>query len=490
LKAGLFASVADKDMPCRVDGCGNTWPWSGVDQMKNLGQPPPQRMCDEHLADFNALADQEVPCRNPGCSNTWTWKRGAQLYLLQKTEKLKPPSRLCSDCFGQEKSLADVEIGCRVSSCDRTWTWTRDAQVKHRAWVRRLQAKIQSEEEAEARPEREAKEIPAQASAEPAPDGAAEQKTAEGEASEGEALPTEAKPPEAPAVPQKKKRRNRKKKRRKVPEGPPEKMCQICAAKFSRLEPIELPCKVHGCTRTATWSRDAQLRAWSAMHTEDIEVQPTPPKRMCNICRDFCRLESDKQVPCGRPGCENTWTWKTGAQLQAQLAEKKHDPIRLCDSCAKGEFLVAGAAGGQLVAGAEVMPCVVTGCEGAWTYLPGMELSPSREGEEPPDRMCDKCRVERELAPRGPALGQVVPPREPPVEGESGQDAPVAAEEGSLAGEAEESASDTPVVEAKVEGAQESAEPETASTEAPVESSEGSSSKPEAESPEPEPSND
>ncbi len=93
---------------------------------------------------------------------------------------------------------------------------------------------------------------------------------------------------------------------------------------------------------------------------------------------------------------------KTGAQLQAFLAGKLEDPIRLCDECAKGEQREnppsqparrsqSGAT--DLVASGEVMPCVVPGCEGSWLYTPGMQLARARAGEVPRDRQCESCRT-------------------------------------------------------------------------------------------------
>ena len=97
-------------------------------------------------------------------------------------------------------------------------------------------------------------------------------------------------------------------------EGPPERMCGLCAQKLARLQPREQPCKVHGCTRTWTWDRASQMRAWVASGSDDLDFEPAAPRRMCEVCREFCRTHSDREVGCGRPECNNTWTFKTGAQ--------------------------------------------------------------------------------------------------------------------------------------------------------------------------------
>jgi hypothetical protein len=431
--------------------------------MRSLGQAPPQRMCDEHLAEFNELQDREIECRNPGCGNTWTWKRGAQLFQLQKHEQLKPPSRLCTSCFEAEKSLADTEIGCRIPGCARTWTWTKDAQQKHRAWLRRLAAKQDAGDE----PDRAAPAGDAQAGTSAAEGSAGDASpesggTASASAGAEPAATTESGPTPAGEGPDRKRRRKKnRRKKRKLPEGPPEKMCGPCAAKLATLEPREQPCKVHGCTRTWTWSKEHQLRAWVALGPDTGDRQPVAPKRMCITCRDFCRARPDKPVPCGRPGCGNTWMWKTGAQLQAHLAGKTQDPIRLCDTCAKGEFLLAKSGTSGLPPGAEIMPCVVPACSGTWTYLPGMELAGASDGDLPTDRMCDKCRGERDLparsvqppepAPAPAPEAEAAPEAAPEVEAMPAADAGNSVEENSDEGNSvEENSGDAEVVDASV----------------------------------------
>lgn len=457
-------------MACRIAGCPNTWTWFAAQQIRGFGQPPPDRMCDEHLGQFNELADREVPCRTPGCPNTWTWKRGAQLAEMQRTGKLRRPSRLCAECFTAERETHDAELPCKIDGCKRSWTWTRDAQLRHRLWVLRQRAKAarpgpsgasaevgaggevaageaeaprqgpdnrrrrqrgapeaepttieldvtverpipfrdppepvseDSSADREARPEGH---VPEDMSAGTGPEGqvAAEDKLearAEGEpVHEGE---TEGEPGD---------RRKRRRKRRRGgkptpnPEGPPERMCGLCAQKLSRVQAREQPCKVHGCSRTWTWDRASQMRAWVLSGSDDVDYEPPAPRRMCEVCREFCRTHPDREVPCGRPGCERSWTFKTGAQLQAFLAGRLADPLKLCGECAKGEFAASFRPGteGGIPEGAETMPCVVPGCEGTWLYIPGMRLRETAYGELSPERMCDAHRVERGFAAASP----------------------------------------------------------------------------------------
>ncbi|MBC8073492.1 MAG: hypothetical protein IAG13_34545 [Deltaproteobacteria bacterium] len=169
-------------------------------------------------------------------------------------------------------------------------------------------------------------------------------------------------------------------------------MCEPCRQRQAKLVERETGCRVHGCTRTVTIDRESQLRAWAALGTDNVDVEAPLPKRMCEVCREFCRLHPDREVACGRPGCERSWTFKTGAQLQAFLAGRFEDPLRLCHHCVEtGHQRVAE----PVVAGAETMPCIVPLCDGIWHYAPSMSIGPADDGDLPLDRMCDRCRTER-----------------------------------------------------------------------------------------------
>ncbi len=420
LTAGLFAGVADREMPCRVAGCPNTWTWFGTQQIRSLGKPPPKRMCAEHLAQFEGIDDKPIPCRNNWCSNSWTWTRAAQLYQRERQEKLKPPYRLCEVCFEAEKSTEDREIPCKISECKHTWTWNRDAQLRHRAWLGRQQAKLEAEEagdrqaELAAAPQTEQADAPQTEQADaplaeladaPLAELAEQDHEPEHDAAEHDDEQVEADADEHDK-PGRKRRRKRKRKRKvHIHDGPPDKLCERCFARLGHLEPIEVPCKVHGCTSTWTWERDGQLRAWAALDgQENVTELPQPPRRMCNGCFEFVRARGDREVACGRRGCDKTWTYKTGAQLQDFLAGRTQDPIRLCEECSRSQFTITQVRGVQMPEGAEVMPCMVPGCEGSWVYVPGMRLSPSDpDAAEPPvDRMCDDCRTQRGEPGRDP----------------------------------------------------------------------------------------
>jgi hypothetical protein len=281
-----------------------------------------------------SIDDRQVPCINPGCEKTWTFTRAAAMAQLSRTGSPEPARRMCDDCAHEEKALGDREVSCRIDACRRTWTWTAEAQLKHRNWLRH------------------------------APDGGG-----------GKA------------------KRGRRGRRRGSVHETPSRLCEPCHQKLGKLSPRPGPCKVHGCTRTAMVDKEQQLRAWAALHTEDLETEGTLSRRMCEVCREFCRAHPDREVACGRPACDKTWTYKTGAQLQAFLAGRHDDPIRLCDACVRGGFAREPKGPG----GSEIMPCVVPLCEGVWYYTPGTQLAPAALGQLPIDRMCEAHR--REHAP-------------------------------------------------------------------------------------------
>ena len=349
LSAGLFSHLDDREVGCKVEGCARTWTWTAAEQIQSFGQPPPKRMCAEHYAAFHTVADREIPCQNPWCERTWTWTKAAQLSQLSRERggSIEPPVRTCDACAKQERDLGDAEVGCRVEGCRRTWTWTREAQLKHRMWLRHAGAR-----EAEG-----------------------------GDEPEG--------------------RRKRRHRRGRASEGPPPRMCEPCRQRQARIVERETTCRVHGCTRTVTIDREAQLRAWAALGTDDVAAEVALPKRMCEVCREFCRLHSDREVPCGRPGCDRSWTFKTGAQLQAFLAGRFEDPLRLCGHCLETGHLRAQTDGHEdVIEGAEIMPCIVPLCDGIWHYVPSMSIAPCDDGDLPLDRMCDRCRVERGASAR------------------------------------------------------------------------------------------
>lgn len=409
-------------MPCRVAGCENTWTWYGHQQIRSLGKPAPKRMCDDHLAEFEGIEDRQMPCRNSWCTNTWLWTRFAQLRAVEHEGKAKPPHRLCESCFNEERSTEDETIRCKIPECHGTWVWPRQAQLKHRAWVRRQLAIEDAEERGETiatRGEHRAS-VPSEASesseasevvdagevVEASESSEAGEVVEAGESSEAETS-TQAEAPagEAEAPGKQGRRRRKRKRRRKIHEGPPERLCDRCAQRIAHLEPIPVPCKVHGCHNTWNWEREGQLRAWATLDNQpNVTELPQPPRRMCLTCLDFVRKHSDREVRCGRPGCDKTWTYKTGAQLQDYLAGRTQDPIRLCEECIHSQFTIPTTSDGAVPPGSEIMPCQVAGCEGTWVYMPGMKLvsADPDASEPPPDRMCDDCRDQRGIAARDP----------------------------------------------------------------------------------------
>ena len=377
LAGGLFSHLDAREIPCRLEGCRRTWVWTAEDQIQAFGQPPPRRLCNQHAQQLDSVADVAAPCANPGCEKTWTWTKSARSAHLQRGGTDHAPKRICDDCQAEEKALVDREATCRVDGCKRTWIWDADAQLKHRTWLRR--------------------------SAE------------EGESDRG------------PRGKGRKRQRRRKRTRGSIHEAPP-RMCELCRQKHAQLEGREGPCKVHGCTRMAKVDRDTQLRAWAALQTDDLTAEPTAlPRRMCEVCREFCKNHPDRAVACGRPGCDQTWAFKTGAQLQAFLAGRLEDPLRLCEECSKGDFMVLERPEGA-PAGAEVMPCLVLGCEGLWYWLPGTQLEPCAPGELSPHRMCAKHRAEH-LGEPAPDATVDAPSSDAAPEGDAAPDGDAAPED-------------------------------------------------------------
>ena len=259
---------------------------------------------------------------------------------------------------GLFSGFADQSITCTVDGCERTWTWSVEAQV--RAWGRPAPQGQCSEHRIEALELRD-QEVSCRMSS--------CQRTWTWTAmAQLQAMGDD---------------------EREKP-SPPARLCEPCHRKLTTLSVERVSCKVHGCTRTVSVSAEAQLKAWIS-HPE--AAGDVTPKRMCESCRDFCRTHSDREVACERSGCKKTWTFKTGAQLQDFVAGRPGPPARLCDDCRREQ-----AASSSVPARndpVQVMPCVVTGCEGTWTHRHGNRLEPATEGTLPLDRMCPSCRSER-----------------------------------------------------------------------------------------------
>jgi len=353
---------------CKVEGCTRTWTWTAAEQIEAFGQPPPKRMCAEHHTAMHTIEDREVRCSNPWCERTWTWTKAAQLGHGKGQANRPPgksdatPQRTCDHCQREERELTDAEIPCRVDGCTHTWTWTRDAQVKHRTWLRHQ------------------------------PPGGAPEGSRGGKRRRG--------------------RGNRNNSGRGGIDGPAPRMCESCRQRLNALVDRETSCKVHGCTRTAIIDRESQLRAWALAGDQPLS-ELALPKRMCDVCREFCRLHHDREVACGRPPdaegnrCDRTWTYKTGAQLQAFLAGRFEDPLRLCATCIASGHAHLADLDAEAEVGYETMPCIVPQCEGIWHYAPSMEIGPCNDGDRPLDRMCNACRTERGAEPRTPVRAEI-----------------------------------------------------------------------------------
>lgn len=259
-------------------------------------------------------------------------------------------------------------------------------------------------------------------------------------------------------------KRQRDDRRKRKHDGPPRRKCDLCQRKLSKLVERETVCKVHGCTRQVKIERDAQLRAWAALGSDDLDAEGPLPKKMCEVCREFCRTHPDRPVECGRPGCDRGWAFKTGAQLQAFLAGRLEDPIRLacegsdCDliKAEAAELAKSGGAPG-LAPNTELMPCVVLACEGAWQFRPGMSISACNDGDSPVDRMCEAHRAERGM-PSPKAEAEAAPKAEVATpEAEVAMPEPEVAEPEAEAAKPEPEAADKP--ESSEQAANTSTEP-------------------------------
>ncbi|MGB1698557.1 MAG: hypothetical protein ACPHRO_01305 [Nannocystaceae bacterium] len=389
-----------------------------------------------NMREFDEVGDREVGCRNSGCERTWTWSREAQAAAKLRGAPAKPPKRQCDACYAKERALTPQDVPCRVRGCTETWTWDVDAQLRHRVWFEREKARYEASQHEAAPKEESEASPPAKTEAAPAPTEEAGKQDASAETSRGS-----------------KKKRRDKKKRSAPKEGPPPKLCERCEAKIKTVTPRDVTCKVHGCGQTWVWNREQQLEAWAKLEAHDGSVTPKNPRRMCKRCFDFCRKHQDSSVECGKPGCDRTWNYQVGAQLQDHLAGRKAPSSKLACDFSKGamdcEFRATMRVElAQLPPGAELMPCAVAGCVGKWVYTPGMELSSSSSDGPSVDHMCDHHR----LSFGATARGSLTPPAtDEEATAEAVDETQAAASEASMASETPREV-ESPAEDATAEG--------------------------------------
>ncbi|MBR0458473.1 MAG: hypothetical protein IJJ26_04490 [Victivallales bacterium] len=196
-------TLHDTELKCRISGCDHTVTWTRYQQLEHLKaglslDKPPLRMCNRCLQIFRELKPIEVPCRVNGCKNTWTYnpmdqveqivkaiaagKTPADYPKAEKAEKPAepapvaetpetpaenapateeapapapaeakpevppkkksildelpvppPPYRMCETCFAFFNGTKDVQLPCRNHACKNTWTWSRSMQVEAKA---------------------------------------------------------------------------------------------------------------------------------------------------------------------------------------------------------------------------------------------------------------------------------------------------------------------------------------------------------------------
>ena len=336
----------DKDIRCRVRGCGNVWQFSGENALHEvaLGKSArPERMCDECYAKFRTLADLEVPCSTPECARPRTWSRFDQLeawaqgrssaragfcdacrqqlgqtadkdmpcrmkgcdgvWVWRRTDQMlhktsSPPSRLCDTCYKRLKELQDQEIPCRMRGCVNTWAWGRYQQLEHIIAGKDSQT-------------------------------------------------------------------------------PPRYMCQDCFKAFRDLQDLDLPCRVRGCSHTWRFSRHDQLE-YRLGHGAEA---PTP-SRMCAKCYGFFLKAEDRQIQCVHRGCANTWVYTKSMQLHDSVHGRTRPARRTCNECAEK------IANGQ----DRAIPCMAPGCSGTWPYTIVDQVKDQCLGRtEPHPHRCKTC---------------------------------------------------------------------------------------------------
>ena len=298
----LIDAVAEKEVPCKVPGCHNTWKLPAAQVVQSWTDEDfriPKKMCSschtelEKLSPLDAkcstldcearltistyqqlvlrrkgkplekenffcpdcqnllkeTSDKEVPCRMKGCTHTWTWYASSQLRLGGKQKNAEPERRLCNSCFSTLKTFSSKQIPCKVKGCTREWNLDRMTQLE---W--KLQGKSETK-----------------------------------------------------------------------------RMCHDCSHHLKELTVREEPCIVQGCTHTWTWKPFAQLE-FERQAEQDPSLKK--PHRYCNRCFSTLHNLRPIQVPCGKHSCPHKLEYSPEQQLADIVNKRKPgQPGALCEKC-------------------------------------------------------------------------------------------------------------------------------------------------------------
>ena len=406
---GDFFKQNGTEQPCRIRGCKNTVRISEEQAMygKTHGNVRNDggKMCDSCWEFFNSCQDKVVPCSKPGCKGTWVWNRYQQLEAHVKGHDT-PPRGFCDACRSQVKEKQDIEQPCRTHGCKNTWTWTarmqqesHDGKAPHRLCdeCHKIWITLQDKE-----------------------------------------LPCRVKGCKNHIVWNRYQQLEWIRSGKKL-ENPPKRMCNECFDKFSLLKPVEVPCRVTGCSHTWTWTPFDQLEAIvgqplpkkedkpaapeaqepvadtpapavpaenaapvpavdsaapeaapevsAAPAAPAVEAAPAspfklnPPKRMCPECFAFFNAAKDQEQPCANRGCEEKWVWTKAMQLAGHVHGHDQAPHRMCEKC---QTALKGLKPIQ-------EPCREADCHGTWTYAPEDQLKDSLLKRPPQGRHCPEC---------------------------------------------------------------------------------------------------
>jgi hypothetical protein len=317
-------NVKDRQIPCRIRNCKNTWTLTAREQQLLGDSPVPDRMCDECYALLNTLQDKELVCKIRGCGHTIPWNRFQQLEHIRAGKSAEAtPSRMCPSCFALSRKLENREVPCRIRGCKHTWTFTVNEQIEQI-----LAGKVKKEDSPAAKEASGADAVEAAV-----PDaGTAVPPVVPEETPQPEAV-VQAESVRRDAAGEKEHPKTSAAK--PVPEAiPPSRMCRECYDFFRNAVDTEEPCRNRNCKNTWTYTRSMQL-------TQRQYAQGRVPVRYCDECTQKLKSLEDKQMPCSQKGCDGTWLYSRDEQLKDGSAGREPKPRR-CRKC--NDFLSSHSA--------------------------------------------------------------------------------------------------------------------------------------------------
>ncbi len=164
----------------------------------------------------------------------------------------------------------------------------------------------------------------------------------------------------------------------------PTPVCEECEELFTQLQDRNVPCSRADCENSWLWTRKAQLTAWRKSRDKNNDDQPAPPQALCSACREEAAALGDLEVECEVEGCPRTWRWLAERRL---ISETGVPEPEMCSRCRESLSRLRD----------REIECALDGCRNKWLWsahqqLAAMAANGTDKPGSPPRELCESCR--------------------------------------------------------------------------------------------------